>query len=260
VQHNLLKPPVRGRGRSLNLRTHIHPSSNDRVQGATCRALVVDRDSMSSNLLATTLAKDKQLQASAAACDDLMNLLAAGCVDLVVLSADVECKSGNGSDLAHVANCAYPHLLIVMLLTHTLRNAVINAFRSGARGVFSREQPMADLLDCIEQVKRGCLWVRGQTADYLLQAFKGMPAPDLAMVSHAHPITDRELEVVRHAATGKTNKVIATALRLSEHTIKNYLFRAFEKLGVLNRIGLLCCLTLRGHTFAPSGVAHSGGD
>jgi DNA-binding NarL/FixJ family response regulator len=42
--------------------------------------------------------------------------------------------------------------------------------------------------------------------------------------------------------------VIATDLGLSEHTVKNYLFRAFEKLGVSNRIELLFYLTLRGHT------------
>jgi DNA-binding NarL/FixJ family response regulator len=57
----------------------------------------------------------------------------------------------------------------------------------------------------------------------------------------------RELQVVKGAARGKTNKVIASDLGLSEHTVKNYLFRAFEKLGVSNRVELLFYLTLRGH-------------
>ena len=61
-------------------------------------------------------------------------------------------------------------------------------------------------------------------------------------------MTYREQQVVQAAARGKTNKVIASELGLSEHTVKNYLFRAFDKLGVSNRVELLFYLTMRGHT------------
>jgi predicted transcriptional regulator len=54
------------------------------------------------------------------------------------------------------------------------------------------------------------------------------------------------------AARGKTNKVIASELGLSEHTVKNYLFRAFDKLGVSNRVELLFYLTSRGQTAEPT--------
>ena len=70
-----------------------------------------------------------------------------------------------------------------------------------------------------------------------------------AVAGESSPLTLRELEVVKCAARGKTNKVIASELSLSEHTVKNYLFRAFEKLGVSNRVELLFYLTSRGHTF-----------
>jgi DNA-binding NarL/FixJ family response regulator len=56
--------------------------------------------------------------------------------------------------------------------------------------------------------------------------------------------------VVKCAARGKTNKSIAAELGLSEHTVKNYLFRAFEKLGVSSRVELLFYLTVSGHTFS----------
>ena len=57
---------------------------------------------------------------------------------------------------------------------------------------------------------------------------------------------------MQHAAKGKTNRAIANDLGLSEHTVKNYLFRAFEKLGVSNRVELLFYLTIRGHSFGPA--------
>ena len=64
-------------------------------------------------------------------------------------------------------------------------------------------------------------------------------------------LTARELQVVQYAARGKTNKAIASELYLSEHTVKNYMFRAFEKLHVSNRVELLFYLATRGHPFGP---------
>jgi DNA-binding NarL/FixJ family response regulator len=126
---------------------------------------------------------------------------------------------------------------------------VVNAFRSGARGVFSRQQPVADFLDCVEHVRKGFIWAGAQETTLLLEAFGSVPSPDMAVAGETLPLTFRELQVVKCAARGKTNKVIASELGLSEHTVKNYLFRAFEKLGVSNRVELLFYLTLRGHTF-----------
>jgi len=51
-------------------------------------------------------------------------------------------------------------------------------------------------------------------------------------------LTDREVQVVRLVAEGYTNREISQALGLSEHTIKNYMFRVFDKVGVSSRVEL----------------------
>jgi DNA-binding NarL/FixJ family response regulator len=135
----------------------------------------------------------------------------------------------------------------VILLNQSTREAVINAFRSGARGVFSRQQPVTDFIQCIEQVRKGLIWAGPQETTFLLDAFSSGPLPNTLSVNSSSPLTMRELQVVKCAARGKTNKVIACELGLSEHTVKNYLFRAFEKLEVSNRVELLFYLTQRGH-------------
>jgi DNA-binding NarL/FixJ family response regulator len=51
-----------------------------------------------------------------------------------------------------------------------------------------------------------------------------------------HSLTPQELRVVELLAKGQDNRQIAEELRLTEHTVKNYLYRVFDKLGVCNRV------------------------
>jgi two-component system nitrate/nitrite response regulator NarL len=215
----------------------------------TFRVLIVDRDSMGSDLLANALARDSNCEAAAIQSTQLIPALSSSQIDLVVIGADLNSKSSSGFDLAHRVCCAYPHIGIVILLNQTTPESVIDAFRSGARGVFSRQQPMSEFLDCVAHVRRGSIWAGRSETDSLLGAFKNIPSPSLVTAPDSPTLTARELQVVQCAAKGKTNRAIASELGLSEHTVKNYLFRAFDKLGVSSRVELLFYLTLRGHTF-----------
>jgi DNA-binding NarL/FixJ family response regulator len=210
-------------------------------------ALIVDRDPMSSDLLAHALRYARICAATAVASADLMRTLPNTKASLVVLGADLRTETGNGFSLAQAVGRAHPGVFTVLLLPVSSREAVINAFRAGARGVFARERPMSEFIDCVERVHQGYLWVRRQEASFLLQAFGNIPAPNIQKTLNAPNLTVRELQVVERAAIGKTNRAIALELRLSEHTVKNYLFRAFEKLGVRSRIELLFYLTVAGH-------------
>jgi DNA-binding NarL/FixJ family response regulator len=215
---------------------------------------------MSSDLLSSVLTRDSKCEATAIHPNDLLREVATNEVDVVVIGADLNSESGSGFDLANAVSRARPKVYIVILLNETTREMVIDAFRSGARGVFSRQHPMADFLDCIEHVRKGFLWAGREETSCLLEAFKSIPAPNLINAGNGPALTARELQVVQCAATGKTNRTIATELNLSEHTVKNYLFRAFEKLGVSSRVELLFYLTTRENTFNSKRIERSEGD
>jgi DNA-binding NarL/FixJ family response regulator len=221
------------------------------------RVLIVDRDSMTSDLLANTLARDCGFESAVIQPCDLLSVLSASDVDLVVIGAEIDLKPGDGFNLALSVARAHPDVSIVMLLNNASHDAVITAFRSGARGVFSRQLPMSAFLDCVERVGKGFIWAGPAETAHLLSAMKGLPSPNMLTSADSAALTARELQVVQFAATGKTNKMIASELSLSEHTVKNYLFHAFEKLGVSSRIELLFYLTMRGHTF--NGAKSDGG-
>lgn len=216
---------------------------------ASLRVFIVDRDSMTSDLLATALARDSGFESAVIQAGDLLSALSASDVNLVVIGAEIDLKPGNGFNLALSVARAHPGVSIVILLNNTSHDSVITAFRSGARGVFSRQLPMSEFLDCVERVGKGFIWAGPAETAHLLSAMKSIPSPNMMTDADSATLTARELQVVQYAATGKTNKMIAGELGLSEHTVKNYLFRAFEKLGVSSRIELLFYLTMRGHTF-----------
>lgn len=221
-----------------------------RHERAKFRTLIVDRDAMSSGLLADALIRVLKCDAVRTRPSELLGVLSAGRFDLVIISGDLNLKSTAGFDLAEAVSCAHPKLPIVILLDQTTREAVINAFRAGARGIFNRQEDIGEFLDCVEHVRKGAIWAQGVETGFLLEALKSIPSPTAFAEGNFATLTSRELQVVKSAAKGKTNKAIATELRLSEHTVKNYLFRAFEKLGVSNRVELLFILTVKGHSFA----------
>jgi DNA-binding NarL/FixJ family response regulator len=202
---------------------------------------------MSGDLLVNALMRERTCQASTIQPLELLRVLATNEVDLVVVGAEVQTETGNGYDLVYTAARSYPNLGIVILLQNTTPESVIRAFRSGARGVFSRHQPMTEFFDCVEHVRKGYIWASREETNLLVDAFKSIPTFTLMSANDSPPLTSRELQVVHCAAKGKTNRAIANELNLSEHTVKNYLFRAFEKLGVSSRVELLFYLNLQEH-------------
>jgi len=126
-----------------------------------------------------------------------------------------------------------------MLLDDSEPHQVVPAFRAGAKGVFSRTQSDIRLLaKCIRRVMEGQVWVDSQQMMYLLDAFAGNGEGKPEGQGGPPKLTRREESVVRLVMQGMVNREIAHELQLSEHTVKNYLFRIFDKLGVSNRVEL----------------------
>jgi two-component system nitrate/nitrite response regulator NarL len=218
---------------------------------------VVGRDPLSGDLLSTAIGRNVSYSAVSVSASSLLRAVSSCKPVLVIISADLSTISGEGFALASALSRAHPQLAIVLLLAEASREAVIRAFQSGAIGVFCQDEPISELLQCIEHVANGSIWAGKKATETLLEIFKNIPCSDALTGIDAASLTPRELQVIQCAATGKTNKAIATQLRLSEHTVKNYMFRAFAKLGLSSRVELLFYLALRGHSVGSFGDDHS---
>jgi len=206
------------------------------------RILVADRSRMASQLLAESLARDPRFEIVAVATGNDLFSIAAREPNVSLISMDFDAGSKKGLAVARAWNAVYPGTHIVILLEENTRESVIASFRCGATGVFCRTQPISELHSCIVCVNRGEIWAGSDQARHLLEAVRNTPSCDGMEDGKLRLLSKRELEVAEHAAQGQSNKQIAEELKLSEHTVKNYLFRSFEKLGVSSRFELLFLL------------------
>ena len=177
-----------------------------------------------------------------------------------MISADFDGGAKRGLQVARALNAHYRDVHIVILLELSARASVIAAFHCGAKGVFCRSKPIAKFRACIEHVSRGEIWANNIETEYLLEAVRNAPSCDGINNERVSMLSKREIEVAERAAQGYSNKQIATQFRLSEHTVKNYLGRVFEKLGVSNRCELLFLLFNEGNGLSSRTVGpHASG-
>jgi DNA-binding NarL/FixJ family response regulator len=127
----------------------------------------------------------------------------------------------------------------IILLGSSKPERVVNAFRDGARGVFHRSHPMKSLSKCIQAVHQGQIWAGNQDLEHLLSALTHIRPIQIRKTDGIPLLTPREEEVVRFVADGLKNWEIAERLKVKEHSVRNYIYRIFEKLGVSNRVELI---------------------
>jgi two-component system, NarL family, nitrate/nitrite response regulator NarL len=162
---------------------------------------------------------------------------------VAVISSDLQDGPLSGLRILPEIRRTHPETKILVVMAHPNKEVVIDAFRLGAVGVFSRSSPFDLLCKSIEVVSRGQVWANAEELHYVLNAFAKSPKPPKLSPRVEGRVTVREAAVVRLAIEGLSNREIAQQLALTEHTVKNYLFRVFDKLGVSNRVELvLACL------------------
>src|SRR5579864_7519609 len=137
----------------------------------------------------------------------------------------------------HLSNPDIPKVLLVDTYD---RELVASAFRSGARGIFSiTDSNLRLLCKCLLRVAGGQIWANTEQLNYLMDLVSAVPSLRVLNSSGNNLLTPREEQVVALVAQGLSNRQIAIELNLSEHTVKKYLFRIFEKLGISSRVELV---------------------
>jgi DNA-binding NarL/FixJ family response regulator len=166
--------------------------------------------------------------------------------DIVIVSAELQDGPHEGYRVLRALRELQSRTRAIMLLSSREPESVIDAFRFGAHGVIFRDEPIETLGKCIHAVHEGQVWANSLHLGFLIEALSRSTPLCLKDAHGIDLLSKREEEVVRLVAEGMSNKGVSAQLGLSEHTVRNYLFRVFDKLGVSSRVELvLYCLQQR---------------
>jgi DNA-binding NarL/FixJ family response regulator len=196
---------------------------------------------MGCQLMATMLKRSRYRFSLLGCAMDSVGVLAAANEkqpDIAIISAHLQDGPFLGFKVLREVRTSRSKTNVIMLLDSCERDLVIESFRGGARGVFSRDGSFEALCRCVQVVHQGQVWANTRELDYLMQALAEAVPLRVVNAKGASLLTKREVGVVRLIAEGLTNRDISRQLNLSEHTVRNYLFRIFNKLGTSNRVEL----------------------
>jgi two-component system, NarL family, nitrate/nitrite response regulator NarL len=209
--------------------------------GAVVRVLVADNSRIHSRLLADALREDSSLQSIPfeLQSSDLVAAALGHNIHVLVVSSTLDEQPSRGLNLLRELRALRPSIRSVALLDSSKDDAVLAAFRAGACGVFAPSEPIELLRKCVRCVYRGEIWANSHHISIALSALASSPSVRAVNADGMSLLSERELSVVQCLVEGLTNREIAARLQLSQHTVKNYLFRVFDKLGVSSRFELL---------------------
>jgi len=205
------------------------------------RVVVADATLMACGLVSAGLKRHSQFEVVgfAASADELFGLVEHARPEVALISATLQDGPLSGLAVTSRIHGEYPQTRLVVLIDRSEPDLVVQAFRAGATGVFSRSESQFGLLcKCVLCVHRGQIWANTGQLKSLVDALTQMPFVRVVDSNGVNLLTKREEDLVRLVADGLSNRDIARQLNLSEHTVKNYIFRIFEKLGVYNRVEL----------------------
>ncbi|MFC7241786.1 response regulator [Catellatospora aurea] len=124
---------------------------------------------------------------------------------------------------------------VVVITTFDLDEYVYGALRAGARGFLFKDAGPALLSQAVHAAARGDALIAPSVTTRLLNAF-ARHDPALPRRQPLEPLTDREEQVLRELAAGRTNTEIAADLFISLSTVKTHVGSLMTKLGVRNRV------------------------
>ena len=203
--------------------------------------LVITADNMTSELLKSAFAHGRKgftVETLTGSSQKIIGQMGAHKADVALISEELQDGPEAGIRVLQKTRDSHGPSAI-MLLQSSKPERVVSAFRDGARGVFYRSHSLKSLSKCIQAVHQGQFWVGNEDLEHLVKALSHLKPVHLNDFEGMPLLTRREEDVVRLVADGLKNREIAQRLKVREHSIRNYIYRIFEKLGVSSRVELI---------------------
>ena len=231
----------------LNL-NHLENSIRSNI--GSISVVIADPDKMRCTLITTGLKRSRyRFDIVACATDSAGAMESIRDLEPDVALISMRLRDGDlvGLDLLRQIRMDRPATRAILLTDFCDRDVIVDAFQSGADGVFNRDEPFDALCKAIYVVSRGEVWIKHHELRWILDTLTGQRAasPRIVDAKGQNLLSKRQKEIVDLVADAHSNREISEILHLSEHTVKNYMLRIFDKLGVSSRVELILYVITR---------------
>jgi DNA-binding NarL/FixJ family response regulator len=201
------------------------------------RVLLVDDQALFREALATLLAVHDDIEVVGAAGDGDVALRASAELAPDVVLMDLRMPVLDGIAATRRLRVEQPGVRVIALTTFDDDEDVFAALRAGAVGYLLKDVSSARLVEAVLAAARGESVLQPSVAAKVVARFAQLPdaAPQPRPQPLVVPLSERELEVLRLLAGGRSNREIAGALFLAEGTVKNHVTNVLAKLGARDR-------------------------
>jgi two-component system nitrate/nitrite response regulator NarL len=161
------------------------------------------------------------------------------CPDVLLINTAEEKDRGKILGLLRALHRNRPGLKCILVISNHEMDFLVAAVQHGARGLVSGDQlSKAHIGECIRRVHDGQIWISNDVLVEVLNAFS--KATPLVVTSRQDAtLTPRELEVMTLVTQGLSNREIANVLRVTESTVKKFVYEVFNKTGASSRVELV---------------------
>ena len=198
----------------------------------TIRVMLVDDHEVVREGLRTLIGRHKELTVAAEASTMAEAIASAALAKPDVIIMDVRLPDGSGVEACRAIRESRPETKVIMLTSYADDEALFASILAGAAGYLLKQTRGQAVIDAITAVARGDSLLDPEVTGKVLERVRrGREDEDPAFAS----LTDQERKVLGQLAEGKTNRDIGATLFLSEKTVKNYVSRILDKLGLARR-------------------------
>lgn len=163
--------------------------------------------------------------------EEVIELCASLKPDIILM--DIEMPKRNGVSATKLLKEKHPEVKIIMLTTFENADNIMESFVVGADGYIVKNINHNDLVLTVKCVAAGLFVIHQSVKDIMIDRFKGLTQ---YKSKYQDKISEKEIEIIKLIATGKSNKEIAAAMNYSEGTIKNNVSKILEKLALTDRM------------------------
>ncbi|MDI6695158.1 MAG: response regulator transcription factor [Anaerolineales bacterium] len=196
------------------------------------RYMIVDDQQIIREGLGGMLSREKDLELVGSAQNGAEAVEKAISLNPDIILMDLRMPELDGVEAIRRIRKICPHTKCIILTVYNNDENIFEGIRAGAKAYIMKDISQEELVHVIRSVYEGKAYLQPELTSKLLEKLTDLP--ELAPTSTGR-LSERELDILKQMAAGKSNKEIAGSLFISEHTVKTHITNIFGKLEVNNR-------------------------